>query len=155
MSVTFVCNGKAKKVDLKNNATLTIGRSSSNNLKIKDRKISRNHCKIVVTNSVPVVHDLGASRGTRVNGHRVVAKALKPGDAVKVGEVRGGVGRGAWGVGRGLALSHRRPAYRPRLLLMRGETSERARARVIYAACRRCRCMARVFGVSAGGGEKR
>jgi len=85
LQLHYTINGKNKVFDISKNL-VTIGRASSNMVKIKDRKISRNHCKIEVKNNVPVFHDLGSSRGSRVNSKRATVQALQPGDVIKVGE---------------------------------------------------------------------
>jgi len=66
---------------------LSIGRSSSSGICVKDTKVSRNHAVIQQHGSgTHYVLDLGSANGTFVNGRRVtVPVALKGGDLINVG----------------------------------------------------------------------
>jgi len=47
--------------------TCFVGRSSTNHLRLKDRKVSRNHAKIEMTRDKhAILCDMGSSRGTQV-----------------------------------------------------------------------------------------
>lgn len=52
---------------------LTIGRSRSCRLQLKDKKVSSRHCLIAGSDGKLVLCDLGSKKGTRLNG-----RPLKP-----------------------------------------------------------------------------
>jgi pSer/pThr/pTyr-binding forkhead associated (FHA) protein len=64
---------------------LTIGRSSGCSLKIPDPAVSRKHARLVMANGEWFIQDLGSSGGTYVNGQRVSAAPVKPGDVIQIG----------------------------------------------------------------------
>ncbi len=67
--------------------TLTIGRSNSNDVVIKDTFVSGSHCSITMDDKgVFYLQDLGSSNGTFVNGKRVQQAWLRSNDIVKLGE---------------------------------------------------------------------
>jgi signal transduction histidine kinase len=56
-------------------------------IQLHDNTISRNHAKIVCSDSKFVIHDLSSANGTYVNGVRIVKPlALKNGDHVRIGK---------------------------------------------------------------------
>jgi len=63
----------------------TIGREISNAIALNDESVSRYHVKIQNDNGRIILTDLGSTNGTRVNGHPVQLKVLKPGDQIHVG----------------------------------------------------------------------
>jgi PAS domain-containing protein len=70
-----------------NPGSTTIGRQSGNTVVLQSSKISKNHCRLVVSNDEVTVEDLGSSNGTFVNG--VLSnkpKAVKVGDRISVGD---------------------------------------------------------------------
>jgi len=65
---------------------IKIGRSSSNNIVLKDSSVSRLHASIIVDNHDIYVVDHGSTNGTFINGMKVKGRrALKEGDILKVG----------------------------------------------------------------------
>lgn len=66
----------------------TIGRSSTNNISLDDRLLSRDHAMIRCSSSgTCVIEDAGSSNGTSVNGAPIsTAVALKDGDVIQVGQ---------------------------------------------------------------------
>jgi adenylate cyclase len=68
-------------------AILSIGRSSSSGICVKDTKASRNHAVIQQHGSgIHYLLDLGSANGTFVNGRRVtIPVALKSGDIINIG----------------------------------------------------------------------
>lgn len=66
----------------------TIGRSSTNNISLDDRLLSRDHAMIRCSSSgVCEIGDLGSSNGTNVNGALISATVmLKDGDVIQVGQ---------------------------------------------------------------------
>ena len=67
------------------NREITIGRSPTNNIFIRDRNVSRVHCQIVVTEKGCVLTDLQSTNGTFVNEQRAAEVDLKAGDEIRVG----------------------------------------------------------------------
>ena len=67
------------------NREITIGRSPTNNIFIRDKNVSRVHCQIVVTDAGCQLTDLQSTNGTFVNGERVNECALTPGSEVRIG----------------------------------------------------------------------
>lgn len=68
---------------------ITIGRSSDNNHIINDLSVSKYNTQIIKTDDGRfVIVDMGSVNGTYVNGRRIVGEhPLKPGDAVRIGNV--------------------------------------------------------------------
>jgi diguanylate cyclase (GGDEF)-like protein len=62
-----------------------IGRASDVDLRLKDDGVSRRHARIVVTDGLVCVEDLGSANGTLVNGERVERAELRDGDKIQVG----------------------------------------------------------------------
>jgi len=67
---------------------ITVGRSSQSDIQIKDIRVSRHHCTLLVQDGTITVRDEGSQNGTFVNGALVERKPLKPGDRVDVGSAR-------------------------------------------------------------------
>ncbi len=69
---------------------ITIGRSTGNVIKVSWPSISRRHAKIVYSDGICILYDLGSSNGTWVNGSPVaeqVPRMLRHGDNIKCGDV--------------------------------------------------------------------
>ncbi|MBQ0904345.1 MULTISPECIES: FhaA domain-containing protein [Micromonospora] len=62
-----------------------IGRGDQANLRLPDVGISRRHARLDFDGGQVVLTDLGSTNGTMVNGQRVSAVALNPGDMVQLG----------------------------------------------------------------------
>lgn len=65
--------------------TIRIGRLSTASLVLEDASVARMHALVQVTGAEVVLHDLGSTGGTRVNGTRVTRATLRPGDRFQVG----------------------------------------------------------------------
>ncbi|BCJ71690.1 FhaA domain-containing protein [Catellatospora bangladeshensis] len=63
----------------------TIGRGDQANLRLPDVGISRRHARLDFDGAQVVLTDLGSTNGTMVNGQRVSAVALNPGDMIQIG----------------------------------------------------------------------
>ena len=60
---------------------VSIGRKEGNTIRLTERNISREHCRIQRVNGDFVVRDLESYNGVLVNGRRIEKEAkLKPGD---------------------------------------------------------------------------
>jgi Zn-dependent protease with chaperone function len=66
---------------------LLAGRGSSADLRLRNRSVSRRHFEIGWDGAGYVIHDLGSSNGTFVNGLRVASARLHNGDVVRAGFV--------------------------------------------------------------------
>ncbi len=67
---------------------LTVGRAPECDISLADTKISRRHAEFDASGSMPRVTDLGSRNGILVNGRKVGAADLAPGDIVTVGDAR-------------------------------------------------------------------
>jgi len=85
-TLSWLENGKSRTHKLSNSKTV-IGRSSSSNLRINDKTISRQHCRIDKgSDEICVFIDLGSSHGTKVNKVLCNRKYLIPGDTMLIGQ---------------------------------------------------------------------
>ena len=69
-------------------AELSIGRDSSNSVRIADSLLSRRHCAVRRTDDSFRLFDLDSMNGTFVNGKPIREHALEHGDQIAVGESR-------------------------------------------------------------------
>ena len=67
------------------NREITIGRSPTNNIFIRDKNVSRVHCQIVVSDAIVTLTDLQSTNGTFVNDERTTECVLKVRDEIRVG----------------------------------------------------------------------
>ncbi|MCI0342491.1 MAG: serine/threonine-protein kinase [Planctomycetales bacterium] len=74
-----------RTVLLEEGRPLVVGRSSSCDVTIRDPALSRRHLKLLVHGRRIGLQDLASSNGTLVNGRRVRAASLKPGDRIRLG----------------------------------------------------------------------
>ena len=80
--------GNVEKESLVTSSGLTIGRSSQNDLMVKDLAASRFHCKFLPEGQELTVIDLDSTNGTLVNGKRLLGnQVVKNGDEVRIGEI--------------------------------------------------------------------
>ena len=63
----------------------TLGRETTNRIKLMDLRVSRNHCEIRKLAQSLFITDLGTRNGTLVNGKTVRKQELKVGDRIQVG----------------------------------------------------------------------
>ncbi|MBI2568971.1 MAG: FHA domain-containing protein [Candidatus Schekmanbacteria bacterium] len=71
--------------DLENHESITIGRSSSANIRLYDRAVSNTHARMVAESGQFVLYDLHSSNGTYVNERRVERQVLQFGDVIRIG----------------------------------------------------------------------
>ncbi|HZU38417.1 MAG TPA: FHA domain-containing protein, partial [Gemmataceae bacterium] len=64
---------------------VTIGREEGNQLRLNDERVSRFHAKVQADNADIILTDLESTNGTRVNGHTVDIRRLRPGDRICLG----------------------------------------------------------------------
>ena len=67
---------------------LLIGRRDSCDIALRFPNVSSRHCELEMVDHYWMVRDLGSSNGTKVNGVRVRAKWLLPGDELSVAKHR-------------------------------------------------------------------
>ena len=68
-------------------AELTIGRDTVNQITINDAEVSRKHARLTLKGNDYVIEDLGSTNGTFVSGQRLSGPhTLKPGELVAFGE---------------------------------------------------------------------
>lgn len=63
----------------------TVGRDSTSDIVVADRKVSRSHARIECTTTGYTIEDLHSGNGTWVNGALVEKAVLKTGDVIRVG----------------------------------------------------------------------
>jgi adenylate cyclase len=85
--ITVISQSGRQKVELLEQNS--IGRHSSNHIKIQDPSVSKNHCHITMdANGMSFIEDRLSTNGTFVNNKRVHGKAaLYPGDEIRLGNV--------------------------------------------------------------------
>jgi FHA domain-containing protein len=77
-------SGDGRNYPLQMGSTV-IGRGDQANLRLPDVGISRRHARLDYDGNQVVLTDLGSTNGTMVNGQRVSAVALNPGDMIQLG----------------------------------------------------------------------
>jgi len=78
--------GAGKNFPLSATGQTSIGRSRRNDIVVPEDAASAQHCRIDREGDSYVLHDLGATNGTWVNGARTARAVLQHGDRLKVGE---------------------------------------------------------------------
>ncbi|MHC4550109.1 MAG: sigma 54-interacting transcriptional regulator [Planctomycetota bacterium] len=86
-SFILIEEGKTRNLTI-DKPTVTVGRSSTNDIQVVDLRVSRHHCTFLVREGVMTVHDEGSQNGTFVNGALVERKRIEAGDRIDVGSAR-------------------------------------------------------------------
>lgn len=73
-----------KKLMIRGENEITIGRSDNNDIMFNNRFVSSNHANLTFFKSKWSISDLGSTNGTFVNGHRINTRLLFPGDTVYI-----------------------------------------------------------------------
>ena len=68
--------------------THMVGRNPRCDVRLASCRVSRRHCIIAMERAEVVVRDLGSTNGTWMNGHRVAAGCIRPGDEVAIADMR-------------------------------------------------------------------
>lgn len=68
------------------NGTISIGRSHTNQVILKDSKVSRQHAEIKLRGTECILIDLNSSNGTLVNGQKIHEHILSPNDEIQIGD---------------------------------------------------------------------
>lgn len=64
---------------------ITIGREEVNDVQLNDERISRLHAKLQDDQGHVIFTDLNSTNGSRINGHPVQLRILRPGDHLQLG----------------------------------------------------------------------
>lgn len=65
----------------------TVGRLPDNTFEIPEQSVSSHHCEILLRSGDVLVHDLGSTNGTFINGQQITEGTLKPGQILRLGTV--------------------------------------------------------------------
>ena len=85
--VLFVRSERQQGREFEGNDVVVMGRSSETDVAIDDPYASEFHLRLVSQENGMMLHDLGSTNGTYVNGRRVSAPTeLKRGDTIQVGK---------------------------------------------------------------------
>jgi predicted component of type VI protein secretion system len=81
--------GQPGRVLIWDTRTLSIGRSSENDLTLEDDEVSRKHAMLINEKGVFEIGDYRTGNGTFVNGQRVREKQkIRPGDVISMGKLQ-------------------------------------------------------------------
>ncbi len=69
---------------------ISVGRSSRNDIYVKDRVVSKNHMKVYFKDGYYYLEDMGSSNGTYLNGNDIENNVLElsDGDLIGVGKIQ-------------------------------------------------------------------
>lgn len=76
--------GQESTAELKPGAN-SIGRQSTCTIPLKDSTLSRLHCEVILAGTVATLLDKGSRNGTLLNGKKIEAQVLQPGDKIQIG----------------------------------------------------------------------
>jgi pSer/pThr/pTyr-binding forkhead associated (FHA) protein len=65
----------------------TIGRVEDNTFQIPDSSVSSHHCEVLLKGNEVIIHDLGSTNGTFINGNQITESTLKPSQILRLGQV--------------------------------------------------------------------
>ena len=68
-------------------ATINIGRGLENDLVLDNLRVSRTHAQLRAIKGQFVLFDLNSTRGTFINGRRIIQAILYPHDTISLGDV--------------------------------------------------------------------
>ena len=87
MAYKLVSNDGLHTFELRDGATLVVGRAPTSDIPVIDPTISRRHAEIQSGDDGVQVRDLGSSNGTFVNGTRIETGTVRAGDTLTFGKV--------------------------------------------------------------------
>lgn len=82
--ILFLTGTLVGKLHMLADGVTTIGRSRGCTLVLDDTRISRRHTEIRLEHGNAVLHDLGSTNGTFVNGERCETRVLQDGDKIQI-----------------------------------------------------------------------
>src|SRR3954469_26057415 len=65
-----------------------VGRHPHCDVRLPSIRVSRRHCCLTEVDAIVIVRDLGSTNGTLINGQRVEAGRLRPGDELSIAHLR-------------------------------------------------------------------
>lgn len=81
--------GGEKTYRLRSDRAMTVGRDPANDIVLRDAKVSRRHAEIVFERGFFVIHDLGSTNGSFVNGKRIKVAPLTDDVDIRFGNSSG------------------------------------------------------------------
>jgi len=71
-----------------NRKTMTIGRTSDNDICIPSKLVSRNHARLLIGPNAVIVEDAGSTNGCFVNDMQVKQQLMREGDVLSIGDLK-------------------------------------------------------------------
>ncbi len=65
---------------------VTIGRTKSNDIMVRSRRVSRKHAQIITVETDRVIEDCNSMNGTYLNNQLIKYHPLRSGDQIRIGE---------------------------------------------------------------------
>ncbi len=87
MSARLVALDEGNDIPL-DRSMVVVGRHPQCDARLDSLRVSRHHCCMTRENDEVLVRDLGSTNGIRINGQRVDAGRLKPGDELSIAHIR-------------------------------------------------------------------
>src|SRR3984885_3850564 len=87
MASRFVAIDEGPDITL-DRAMVVVGRHPNCDTRLNSLRVSRHHCCMTREDDQVVVRDLGSTNGIRINGMRVQAGTLRPGDELSIAHFR-------------------------------------------------------------------
>ncbi len=85
----LVLAGVDKGIQFPLQGPVVIGRGDNATLQLRDPRVSRAHCQVLLQGNNIVISDIGSRSGTFVNGRPVQgSQLLRPGDVIQIGETQ-------------------------------------------------------------------
>lgn len=75
------CEGEVSRFELARDQSVSLGSGPNAQIKVHDRAVSAQHCRLSADEQGVLVHDLGSKNGVFVGGARVPVARLEPGTA--------------------------------------------------------------------------
>lgn len=69
-----------------NKERIRIGRTKSNDIMVRSRKVSRQHAQIITVETDRVIEDCNSMNGTYVNDKLIKYHPLRSGDSIRIGD---------------------------------------------------------------------
>lgn len=159
-TLTHLLGPDKGKRELFENDRISIGRAHNNTVSLGDgaRRVSSHHAEIIRRGDQYVLHDLGSTNGTMINGRRVIASEIHQGDLIEFGAggplLRFGVEPDATGPAaeteRGEASRPANTAEAARPSTAEGAALRAARARKANLKLVAALVLAMIFGAAGG-----
>lgn len=82
----FEADERVFDLTYENPVTLIVGRAPEADIQIRDKRISRQHCEIAISETDVRIRDLGSSNGIVFNKRKVKTMELRDRDSVRIGQ---------------------------------------------------------------------